>query len=403
MAKVMYQRLNFKPLMGLTVLAMCFEIFAQSVPRQSGAKSASDANPIKVGAISTLSGGPAGFAPSGQAAQAFFASVNATGGIQGRKLVLIQEDDKTNPQAAREAAQRLLQEHKVVANVGGASLLECSVNAQAYKAAGIVSIPGLGLDGGCFRSPMIAPVSTGPYVQLRLALTFAGERLWAERLCVLRIGAPGNVQTQGFDAAIKAWETGSGRKLHLDEPHIAYDQDMQSYIKKAVDARCQAIVFGGPAPFVVATVKAARKVGTGEIALLYLASAYTTQVVDQLGVEGNGIYAMSEFEPWSSRSGSLSNWRTLMATSKVPETSSSQGGYVAAQVFVHVLRSIRGEITRESVTAAFKALNRYDAPMLGMPFVFGSDEVHHPNRAAIPVRLEQGRWRIAHHDWIKAR
>lgn len=385
------------------VLAASFEIYAQSLPRQTNLKLASDVNPIKVGAISTLSGGPAGFAPSGQAAQAFFASVNAAGGIQGRKLVLIQEDDKTNPQAAREAAQRLLQDHKVVANVGGASLLECSVNAQAYKAAGMVSIPGLGLDGGCFRSPMIAPVSTGPYAQLRLALTFAGNRLWAERLCVLRIGAPGNVQTQGFDSAIKAWEASSGRKLHLDEPHIQYEQDMSAYIKKAVDARCQAIVFGGPSPFVISTAKAARKVDTGNIALIYLGAAYTIPVVEALGADAEGIYAMSEFEPWSSRSGSLSNWRTLMASAKVPETSSSQGGYVAAQVFVHVLRGIRGEITRESVTAAFKALNRYDAPMLGMPFVFGSNEAHHPNRAAIPVRLEQGRWRIAHHDWIRER
>jgi branched-chain amino acid transport system substrate-binding protein len=381
---------------ALAAAVLCTPVWSQQ-------RLAPDKPPIKVGAISTLSGGPAGFAPTALAAQAFFESVNVSGGIQGRKLVLIQEDDKTNPQAAREAARRLIHDHKVVANVGGASLLECSVNAQAYKDAGMVSIPGLGLDGGCFRSPMIAPVNAGPYAQLRLAMTFATERLWAERLCVLRVGSPDNPQTKGFDAAIKTWEARSGRKLHLDEPHIGFEDDMTAHIKKAVDARCQAIVFGGPSPFVIATAKAARKVGTGSIALLYLGAAYTTPVVEALGADGEGIYAMSEFEPWSSRSGSLSNWRSLMSAAKVPETSSSQGGYVAAQVFVHTLRGIRGEITRESVTAAFKAMNRYDLPMLGMPFTFGSADAHHPNRAAIPVRLEQGRWRIAHHDWIRER
>ena len=66
------------------------------------------------------------------------------------------------------------------------------------------------------------------------------------------------------------------------------------------------------------------------------------------------------------------------------------------------MRSIKGEISRESVTLALQQMKPSDFPMLGMPFSFGEGRAHHPNQAAIPVQLLDGRWRIAHHEWLKA-
>ena len=359
------------------------------------------AEPIKVGAISTLSGGPAEFAPVAQATRAFFESVNAAGGIRGRKLVLIEEDDKADPLVAATAAAKLLQVDKVVAHVGGASLLECAVNAAAYERADVVNIPGLGLDANCFRSKMIAPVNAGPYTQMTVAMRFATERLKAQRLCVFRMGVPVPVQ-KAFDAEMQAWKQRAATAPVIDEGNVQYGDDALRHLQRAVDAKCDALVFAGPAPVAIGFAKAAKKVTGKAPPLLFLGAAYTEQVTRALGADAEGVYAISEFEPWTSRSGSLSNWRDLMTRSKVPLTSSSQGGYVAAQVFVHVLRSIPGEINRESVTRAFRALARYEPAMVGMPFAFGEGATHHPNRAAIPVQMIEGRWRIAHHEWIAA-
>lgn len=327
------------------------------------------AQPIRIGAISTLSGGPASFAPAGLAAKAFFDEVNASGGIQGRKIVFVHEDDQGNPQLAAQAAAKLVSDPSLVAFAGGASLMECAVNAKAYTAAQIVSIPGMALDGGCFKSPMIAPVNAGPVVQLVLAMRFASEKLQAERLCVLRLGKPANIQA-GFDSGVAEWSRKSGTKLTLDVRDILDEDSPDKHLAAAVNAKCQALIFGGPTPFSLRYAKAAKAMLGDGVPLLFLGSAYSTDFATALGGVGNGkgIYAMSEFEPWSSRSGSLTNWRTLLSKRQIPLTSNSQGGYTAAQIMAHVLRSIPGEINRESVTRAFMEMGKFDAAMLGMPF-----------------------------------
>jgi branched-chain amino acid transport system substrate-binding protein len=357
---------------------------------------------INIGSISTLTGGPVGFSTTSLAAKAVFDSVNAAGGIQKRKIQYTIEDDQGNPDFAAKAAAKLVSDPKLVVMAGGASVLECSVNAKTYLSVGLISIPGLGLDNGCFTSEMIAPVNAGPNVQLDLALQFAAEQLKVDALCTMRLGFPTNLK-QSFDAVIQNWNAKAKNKLLLDLGNIQYDDDPQTHFSKIKASNCKAIVFAGPYPFAVRYAAEGKKALGNELKFIFIGSAYTTQFAQMLGVLGDGMYAMSEFEPWSSRSGSLTNWRNLMAQNKIPLTSSSQGGYLSAQVVVKVLRSIEGEINRNSVRNAFQKMADIDSPMIGMPFSFGYSPVHHPNQAAVPVQLSDGVWRIAHHDWIKSK
>lgn len=65
-----------------------------------------------------------------------------------------------------------------------------------------------------------------------------------------------------------------------------------------------------------------------------------------------------------------------------------------------MLRGILGEITRASVTAAFRQAGSMELSFAGTPFRFGEAPAHKPNRATLPVRLEDGRRRIALYRWI---
>lgn len=362
--------------------------------------SAQTLTPIRIGSISTISSETASFGSTGLSAKALFDSVNASGGIQKRKIQYFIEDDKGNPEFAALAAARLINDKKIVAMVGNASVLECGVNANAYLQAGMVSIPGLGLDRGCFSSKMIAPVNAGPNMQLALALQFANTNLKAKSICVMRIGQPLNLKN-AFDAVVKQWSSESSVVITLDADNIQFNEPSSPYFIKAAELNCNAIVFAGPESFSIRYAIEGRKALGAGVKFIFIGSAYTEKFPQLLGALGEGIYAMSEFEPWSSRSGSLSNWRNLMFVNNIGATSASQGGYVSAQIMVQVLRSIKGEINRESVTQAFQALKNFNAPMLGMPFTFGTSSSHHPNQAAIPMQLLGGRWRIAHHDWLK--
>lgn len=384
----------------LSQVVIATGLTASSWAQPSRAAAPTRQDPINIGAISTLAVGPADFASSGLAAKAVFDSVNASGGIQNRKLVFIQEDDQGNPAAAAEAAARLINASKVVAMAGGTSFLECSVNARTYQQVGLASIPGLGLDQECFTTPMIAPVNSGPYMQFTLALQYATDKLQKTRMCVMRLGKPDNVQ-KTLDGVLKEWTEKTGKKPVLDERDILPGDSPEPYFKRAVQARCDAVVFAGTEEFSVRFAVAGKKMMPPNTPLVFQGSVYTSRAAELLGRDGEGIYSMSEFEPWSSRSGQLSHWRSLMVANQIPVTSSSQSGYLAAQILVKVMRGIKGDITRESVTKALQQTKPFEQSMLAMPFTFGDGPEHHPNQAAIPVRLIDGRWRIAHHEWLK--
>ena len=354
-----------------------------------------DKGPIKVGAISSI----ALFPEATAAVRAYFDTVNAAGGIRGRKLQLIVEDDKIEPETAARAARKLIETDEVVANVGSASALECAVNAPYYSDKKMISIQGTGVDPACFDSPNIAPVNTGPYVGTAVALKFLADVRKRSRICAVVVAyAPS--QKPAFERVLGDWMKRSGRKLNYSAIGIAPTDDLAVHIKNALEVKCDGLVFTAIEPAVIAWVKAARAMKAEGIDWVFLTPAYTQNVADTLKTEGEGIYAISEFEPWSSRSGMLTDWRNVMTKGSVPLTSLSQGGYVAASVFVNVLRGIEGDISRESVTRAFKTLKERKVPLMGTPFSFGQAAQHNPNRAAVPVRLDAGKWVVAHFDYI---
>lgn len=352
---------------------------------------------IKVGAISSM----AFFPEAAAAARAYFDVVNASGGVRGRRLELVIEDDEGQPDKAAAAARRLVEDAGVVANVGSASILECAVNAPYYQAQGLISIQGTGADPVCFQSSNISPVNVGPYVSLALGLQFLTEQRWRSRVCAFA-SAYSPIHKPAYEAEIAAWSARTGKKVTGGDLAIPLDRDLGGAIQEAVRAGCEGVVYVGVEAHVVAWMKAVEKLNVRNVEWVFLTPAYTAAMPEKLGAVGEGIYAMSEFEPWTSRSPLLSDWRKVMVQGRVPHTSFSQGGYAAALVFVRVLRSIRGEITRESVTKAFKGMDPQKLPLLGTPYSFGPGERHASNRAVVPVQLRGGRWHVAHWEFIVA-
>lgn len=104
----------------------------------------------------------------------------------------------------------------------------------------------------------------------------------------------------------------------------------------------------------------------------------------------------------ASRSPSLTDWRIMMQQGKVPLSSFSQGGYTAAQLFVRTLRGMQGEITRARVTQALRSVKDMELSMIGTKLSIGQEAAHNPNRATLPMKLKQGRWRIASAFWVVA-
>ncbi|HEY9095455.1 MAG TPA: ABC transporter substrate-binding protein [Hydrogenophaga sp.] len=351
--------------------------------------------PIVVGAVSSLTG-PGASDASVQAARLYFDAVNAAGGIQGRRIEYRVIDDQMSPPQAQRAATELIEDPRTVALAGGSSALECGVNQARYAQAGLFNLPGAGGDPACFSSTHIAPLNAGPHVATATALTFAHQVLRHERLCVVSPALPG--MTEAFEKSVRNWT----QRTQAPAPALDMYQlgePLEPLVQRVAARQCQAIVYTGPGVPAIEWVLASRK-AMPMVPMVMLTPVYTSQAAKALENAGGDLYVMAEFDPWSSGSMQILNWRRLLVTNKIEPSSLSQGGYIAAQALVHTLKNMRGPITRASVSTALETMTPWRSGMMDKPFRVGAQGKHQLNQSALPMKLVSGKWRIAHSQWI---
>jgi len=379
---------------GLLILAGC--------SATGGSGSGGDTSPIVVGSVNALSG-PATFPEASQAAKAVFDQVNKDGGIDGRKIQYQILDDKADPATAAAAAREIVESDNAVALVGSASLIDCQVNGQYYQQAGILSIQGTGVDQDCFQNPNISAVNVGPYGDTTMTLTYGSQVLGLKKICAL-VEITGNTGP-AYKAAIAAWSQSTGKHLVLEDDTVPYGaSDYTPYIVKAKEAGCDAVYSNAVEPDGIGQLKAAAAQGWNDVTFLYLTSVYSEQFATAAAQVGKGVYVPAEFAPYTNaNSAKNADWLKLMTADKIPLTSFAQGGYLAATYFVQVLKSIKGDITRDSVTKALHDMTPISNPMVGTPWTFGTADTHNSNRAGWPIKLLSGtgKWQLAAVDWFK--
>jgi branched-chain amino acid transport system substrate-binding protein len=358
--------------------------------------------PIVVGSVNALSGA-ATFPEASQAAKAVFDAANAAGGINGRQLEYKAIDDKGDPAAAAAAAREVVGGDEAVALVGSSSLIECEINAKYYEQQKILSVQGIGVDPACFSSPNIAPVNVGPFHDMTLSLLYGSEVLKLTDICAL-LEIAGNT-LPAYQAAIDEWTKITGKKLKYVDSTVPYGgSDYTSSIVKARSAGCKAITVNPVEPDSIGQLKAAQAQGWTDVTWLLLTSVYSENYAKAISNAGAGVYVPAEFYPFTDAgSPQTKDWRDLMTKNKIPLTSFSQGGYLAAKYFLDVVRGIKGDITRESVTKALREMKPVSDPMVGTPYVFGPAATHHDNTAGWPIKLAGGtnKWELAAQDWLR--
>lgn len=367
------------------------------------AGSGSGANgPIVVGSVNALSGA-ATFPEASQAAKAVFDAANAAGGVNGRQIEYKAIDDKGDPAAAAAAAREVVGGDEAVALVGSSSLIECEINAKYYEQQKILSVQGIGVDPACFASPNIAPVNVGPFHDMTLTLLYGSEVLKLTDICAL-LEIAGNT-LPAYQAAIDEWTKITGKKLKYVDSTVPYGgSDYTSYVVKARAAGCKAITVNPVEPDSIGQLKAAQAQGWTDVTWLLLTSVYSENYAKAISNAGAGVYVPAEFYPFTDAgSPQTKDWRELMTKNKIPLTSFSQGGYLAAKYFLDVLKGIQGDVTRESVTKALREMKPVSDPMVGTPYVFGPARTHHDNTAGWPIKLASGtnKWELAAQDWLR--
>jgi branched-chain amino acid transport system substrate-binding protein len=353
---------------------------------------------IKLGAVSTVTG-PADFSEVPKAAKAVFDEVNAAGGVNGCKIDYTIADDKADPAVAAQAARDLIDNKEVVAMVGSASLLDCAVNATTYNRKGVLAVQGLGVDAACFNSPSISPVNVGPYTLTSLVGYYATNVLKSKKFCAFFIIIGGT--QEAYKKGIEDWEKVTGQKIHLLDLTLPLQGDLTPYVIKARDAGCDAVLTNAVEPGVVQWMKTVDDQKITGINWLFLSPGYTEQVAAALAQTNQPIYVGTEWEPFTdTNSKANTDWIATMKKAGHPLTAFSQGGYMSAHVFLDVLKTINGPVTRESVANALHKMQPISFPLGGNPYVFGEAKKHAPMQASKFMKLDHGSWKVETADWV---
>jgi branched-chain amino acid transport system substrate-binding protein len=342
--------------------------------------------PIKVGAVVGATG-PADFTSASKGAKAYFDCVNANGGINGRPVEYLVKDDGWDPGKASQAARQLVEDEGVVAMVGSTSFVECGANAAYYEKNNVLVIAGVGVPRECFHSRNIAPTNQGPRLSGIGAAQLAKADGAKSIACVANVIPNfGGWVCQGLNA----WGKAQGVKIEtfLGKPDAS---DAAAITLKAIRSKTDAVVLVDAAPSMAAYLKAAQQQKAGAAQPWYLpTSGYNTSFPGAIGKYWNGKLKMQiELNTFDSTGADNAAWKGVMAQygGDAPRDSFSQAGFLAAKIFTDTLRTVRGEITRESVSTAIRAITNYRTDLLCGPWYFGDAAEHNANHAGRAVTI----------------
>lgn len=360
-----------------------------------------DTSPIKIGGLATLSGAMT-LPEAPAAAQAVFDRVNKEGGIQGRKIEYLLQDDKGDAGVTAQAARELVDSDGVLAFAGSASLQDCAVNARLYDRRGILSLPGVAGEFSCYKKKAFGPVSVGPARGTLAALYFTSEVLKEKNVCAFLMGIPSHAA--GNKWAVAEYEKMTGKKLKLLDTTVLPNDDMTPHVLDARSANCSAIVFSGAEQMDLAWLKAMEMQNLTNITTVFLTPAYTSGFAKAAKDYPGKVYANSEYEPFMSNNHALDDWRNLMNKAHVPLSSFAQGGYISATLLVQAMKQIKGPITRQSITAQLRSSTGAKAltnPLMGTPLDMAKTADHLSKSATKFLELNKGHWDVVTPNFIR--
>jgi branched-chain amino acid transport system substrate-binding protein len=355
---------------------------------------AASGQPIEIGAVVGKTG-PADFSGSAQAAAAYFACVNANGGINGRPIHYSVEDDQWNPETAAQVAAKLVNDIKVVGMVGNSSFVECAANSKIYETNNVLVIAGVGVPRDCFHSRNIAPTNAGPRMSNIGAAQYMHDELKVKRLVCIVPNIP-NVGDWVCDG-LAAY----GKSVGMEVKTIMVDpssMDATSVILEAMSFKPDAIDISMPKEGGIPLFAAAEQQDLGgKVILTGPTSLYDSSVPKAIGPywnKGGRVFIQLELEPLDKKGGDIENWHAVLHKYGKPSdqrNTFSQAGYLAAAAATDALLKLDpAKIDRASVAEAFRNIKNFKTDVSCSPWYYGPGDEHNAIHAGSVAEIKDG-------------
>ncbi|MBI3325703.1 MAG: ABC transporter substrate-binding protein [Nitrospinae bacterium] len=378
-----------RPWVHLAISVMCVGFLGFAAPGFAGQTVGVTDDTIKIGSFGALTGPYYLFGKLiMNGAEVVYNDVNKQGGIHGRKLTLIREDDRCDAATAIAAAKKLIYQHEVfMIHGGGCSNPAIAAREEIERA----NVPWVVF--AAVADPITMPVA--PYIwstaltasrESRAQVDFAKAR-GAKRLAIIaQHDAWGNARYKPLVEKLKE----EGIPPVADEEIGGDANDATTQVLRIRQANADAIllvVYPKPAAIFV---RDAHKFGYKPLYIGMTAISDLPEFQKQVGIAGalDDFYSISQvgFTPDDPR---MDRWRKLTEGLFPGDRLSVYNlfGIASAQVVVEVLKRAGRELTRERVKEEIEKLQNFDTGVYPGPITCTSTE-HQCNKTPAWIKLE---------------
>jgi branched-chain amino acid transport system substrate-binding protein len=366
-------------------------LFAPAIAR-AAQRGVSDTE-IVVGAMADLSGVTAvQGVNNADAMRMAYDEINAKGGINGRKIRFIVEDNEYTVPKAVQAMNKLLNRDSVFFCVGngGTPMNDACMPMMFEK-----GVPNV-FPTTCART-MFEPFNkykfgqfSSYYDQMR-----SGVKHFASTKGIKVVGAMYQDTDFGRDvlAGAQAQVEAMNLKMGATTGHKPTDTDFNANVAKLRDANCELVVLGTIVKDTVLILQTAHKMGYNPIFMGTFAS-YSTAVAEAPGGPAEGFYSMSPAPyryPDDTRPSVHAFATKFKSTYGIDVNYLGEAGYTAAQFTIAALQKAGRDLTTDSFIAAMDSMKDWRDIFDGPPLSLSPTDHHASNQSFLSV-VKDTRW-----------
>ncbi len=358
---------------ALPIAAVAFALAATPAAAQKKYGPGATDTEIKIGQTMPYSGPASAYGTIGKVETAYFKKINDEGGINGRKLVLLSEDDGYSPPKTVEQIRKLVEQDNVLFTF---QTLGTPSNSAIHKYMNAKKVPHLFLATGASKwaDPKNNPWTMG----LNISYETEGQ-IYAKYLLKNKPNAKIAVLYQNDDFG-KDVLNGLKEGLGAANAKMIVAEATYEVTDPTVDSQILTLKGSGADTFVNITTP---KFGAQAIRKVYDSGWKPLHIVNNVAASVGGVlipaglekseglitieYYKDPTDPQWSNDPAMKEWTAFMAK-YYPDgnlkDASNTYGYLAAQIMVQVLKQCGDDLTRENVMKQAANLKDLKLPMM---------------------------------------
>ncbi len=326
---------------------------------------------------------------------AYFACVNANGGVNGHPLKLYVIYDQTQPSQITAAAHKLIQSDHVVGIVGVFDLLECTLDQSYWQQLGIYEM-GAGIAPECWSTPHSAAVNMGPRYSSDGAVQY-GLAQHPSKIVFDQSNVPGTGYIAAGPAALAAAAHVPISELTSNVPITDASSVALNLVDKAGPNGWVVLNFTPPEALVI--LQAAQKLGLEDRVKGWGCSTpcNTDFLAKALGPKwDHKLFVNAELtDPDDHNGPEMQLYKAILAKygSAVAGGigSFSEMGFLLAKFSVGALDTVSAPYTIKNVNQAFENIKNQSNEFQCQPWVYGPYPLHIPNNSDFTTTPDNGK------------